>query len=114
MTTLKDIHQFKIAKRTLSMTDEMVNVMGGMTKVEARKILNTPDSPPDKYWTSPVPEKCDLCLCLLVNEEIFVDGKTRDGSWAIMCKSCWDTRGIGIGTGMGQVYELPSGKKIGG
>lgn len=32
--------QAKIAKKTLKMNDVMVKVMGGMTKAEARAILN--------------------------------------------------------------------------
>lgn len=32
-------HQLKIARDTLKMNDVMVNVMGGMTKAEARAII---------------------------------------------------------------------------
>ena len=34
-----DVHQLRIAKSTLRMTDEGANVMGGPTKAEARKII---------------------------------------------------------------------------
>ena len=34
-----DWHQFQIAKRTLAMSDMGANVMGGMTKDEARAFL---------------------------------------------------------------------------
>ena len=33
-------HQLAIAKSTLKMPDAIANVMGGMTKAEARKSLN--------------------------------------------------------------------------
>jgi hypothetical protein len=32
-------HQLQIAKRTLRMNDVFVNVMGGMTKAEAKKVV---------------------------------------------------------------------------
>ena len=35
-----DLHQIKIAKATLKMTDIGVLIMGGMTKQEARQILD--------------------------------------------------------------------------
>ena len=34
-----ETHRHKIARKTLKMPDAMVNVMGGMTKAEARKVL---------------------------------------------------------------------------
>lgn len=34
-----DNHQIKIAKSTLKMSDAGANIMGGMTKEEAREIL---------------------------------------------------------------------------
>ena len=34
-----DIHQLRIAKSTLRMTDEGANVMGGPSKAEARRII---------------------------------------------------------------------------
>lgn len=31
-----------------------------------------------------------------------VDGKTVIGPWAMMCSSCWERIGVGLGTGRGQ------------
>lgn len=33
-------HQINIAKKTINMPDAILNVLGGMTKIEAEKILN--------------------------------------------------------------------------
>lgn len=85
MTTIGDIHKFKM---------------------ESLK------KPKPKRWTSPIPKNCDFCHKSLKDEKVFVDGRTRSGPWAIMCSVCYDTVGVGIGTGKGQAYELPSGKKI--
>ncbi len=35
-----DRHQLAIAKKTLKMSDEAVLILGGMTKNEAKKIIN--------------------------------------------------------------------------
>lgn len=43
-----------------------------------------------------------------------IDGKTRRGSWAWMCKSCHALFGVGLGTGRGQKYNTLTGKKIEG
>lgn len=33
-------HQLKIARKTIRMTDSAVKILGGMTKEEARQIIN--------------------------------------------------------------------------
>lgn len=38
--TVPERHQLKIARATLKMSDAMANVMGGMTRAEAREIVN--------------------------------------------------------------------------
>jgi len=51
---------------------------------------------------------CDLCQSPLSTRKHppdYVDGKTTDGPWANMCISCWATHGIGLGTGLGQLYS---------
>ena len=57
-------------------------------------------------------EKCDICGCDL-HGKTFVDGKTRNGPWANMCKGCYDTYGVGLGIGLGQQYG-PDGVKVSG
>ena len=38
--TVPEKHKYKIAKQTLRMRSEMVGVMGGMSKKQAREVLN--------------------------------------------------------------------------
>ena len=60
------------------------------------------------YWLSPV-KNCDICNTPLVGK--IVDGKTRMGPWALMCVSCHELDGCGLGLGLGQKYEKqPDGK----
>lgn len=48
-----------------------------------------------KTWQGTNPERCDLCNCKITN--VFVDGKTSFGPWAIMCMSCHNGKyGLGI------------------
>lgn len=48
--------------------------------------------------------KCDVCGC---HEALFfVDGRTKSGSWALMCPRCWAKFGCGqLGVGSGQAYS---------
>src|SRR5512140_322292 len=56
-------------------------------------------------WFGTVPEKCDLCNTPIT--DTFIDGRVFHlGSWAIMCPACYKLRGTGLGTGIGQKYEL--------
>lgn len=62
-----------------------------------------------KYWLGEV-EGCDLCgrkfgLANL-GGIVFIDGRMKSGSWAIMCLECYKENGVGVGVGRGQVYEL--------
>ena len=50
------------------------------------------------------PPKCDFCGEENLDE--FTDGKTRYGPWAVMCKDCAPSRGVGLGLGRGQFYKL--------
>lgn len=52
------------------------------------------------------PGKCDLCLCSLEENGLFVDGQIVDGRWSFMCMTCFDKVGVGIGWGVGQLYRL--------
>jgi hypothetical protein len=55
-------------------------------------------------WQGTAPKRCDICKEKL--EDYFVDGKTRIGPWAIMCKKCFEYFGIGFGIGRGQKYTI--------
>ena len=54
---------------------------------------------------------CDIC-----NEVHgwFVDGKTKQGPWAIMCPVHFHMYGIGLGLGKGQKYDAATLEKIEG
>jgi len=54
-----------------------------------------------KQWIGLAPA-CDFCGASELH--IFIDGKTHQGPWGIMCSSCFLLHGIGLGTGRGQKY----------
>lgn len=53
---------------------------------------------------------CDMCHkeC----KDVLLDGRTNLGDWAVMCRKCHKTYGVGIGTGKGQLYTLTDGKWV--
>jgi hypothetical protein len=57
----------------------------------------------ERYWIGEVSEVDDF------GDEIereFIDGKTVNGSWAIMTPKSWHAHGCGkLGTGYGQRYQ---------
>jgi hypothetical protein len=65
-----------------------------------------------KRWMGDMPRKCDFCQDDM--DGTFIDGKTRQGPWGIMCVDCHDEHGVGLGPGRGQQYALPGGEKIDG
>jgi hypothetical protein len=54
-------------------------------------------------WSGSKIDKCQICQRHI--SDAFVDGKTTYGPWAIMCMTCFDIKGIGLGTGSGQMYK---------
>lgn len=50
------------------------------------------------------PKECDICHGPFT-ENIMFDGKTCYGPWANMCMTCFNTIGVGLGTGLGQQYR---------
>ena len=60
-----------------------------------------------KQWTSPAPERCDVCGDQIT--DTFIDGKTRCGPWACMCPWCHQVEGVGLGIGLGQLYRQQDG-----
>lgn len=57
----------------------------------------------DKWLGNP-PTHCDLCRARI--QRTFVDGRTGDGRWGIMCPSCRVAYGPAkLGIGLGQKYE---------
>ena len=59
----------------------------------------------EKKWMGTWPAKCDLCNDQLAEEEEFIDGRTKEGPWALMCTMCHIIHGVGLGTGRGQKYD---------
>jgi hypothetical protein len=64
-----------------------------------------------KRWLSDR-SKCDICG-IDITKMPFVDGKTIMGPWGLLCESCHETHGVGLGTGKGQSYNA-KGIKTGG
>ena len=62
-------------------------------------------------WTGTLPKKCDICGASL--KDGWVDGATKKGPWANMCKKCFKKFGKGLGLGKGQQYN-GKGLKIAG
>lgn len=58
----------------------------------------------NEIWSGDDPTICQICLDEIT--EAFVDGKTRNGSWAILCPICALLEGCQLGLGKGQLYEL--------
>lgn len=83
---------------------------------------------PVKKWMGGAPDHCDICKLDLVDAlgehsaTHFVDGKTVYGPWGIMCvgpnrpngKDCFTTHGVGLGTGLGQKYDMTTLVKVEG
>ena len=56
----------------------------------------------NKKWLSELPANCQVC-----NKpfgKYFIDGKTIMGPWGLMCVSCHEKIGDGLGVGHGQKY----------
>lgn len=55
-------------------------------------------------WCGEAPKRCDLCDRTI--QRVFVDGRTSDGRWGIMCPICRIAEGREkLGIGLGQKYE---------
>jgi hypothetical protein len=66
----------------------------------------------DKKWAGLPPGLCDICGEPIL--DVFIDGKTVQGAWAIMCVPCHGRFGLGLGTGKGQKYLKATSEKIEG
>lgn len=49
------------------------------------------------------PKECDVCHKPFGT--FMYDAKTAYGPWANMCEDCFNTVGVGLGTGLGQQYK---------
>lgn len=57
----------------------------------------------NKRWNGSPNPGCDICGDGDLQD--FIDGKTTQGPWAVMCEGCFILHGTGLGTGFGQRYE---------
>ena len=64
---------------------------------------------------------CDLCGVNVTDEGFrddwrnkIVDGRVRGLGWAWMCLGCHAERGVGLGTGRGQVFDVVTDRKLEG
>jgi len=67
---------------------------------------------PKKKWRGSTPV-CDFCG-EWTSGEVFVDGQTKMGPWALMCEAHFLRFGVGIGPGAGQAYSSDTKEKVGG
>jgi hypothetical protein len=59
--------------------------------------------PEKRYWMGSTIGPKDDFGSLIENE--FIDGRTRQGSWAIMSPASYLMKGMGLGLGRGQRYK---------
>ncbi len=65
-----------------------------------------------RKWMSHM-QKCDICQVPLDKEERFADAVYKPtGQWALMCPKCFQRFGLGIGDGIGQVYDSKTKAKL--
>jgi len=60
-----------------------------------------------RYWLGAVPDKDDFGVPIT---DVFVDGKTSMGPWAIMSVASMAKYGLGCGPGLGQRYIKLDGR----
>lgn len=53
------------------------------------------------YWLSPVGQRDDFGSHV---RTIIIDGKTKQGPWALMTPESFASFGVGLGLGLGQKY----------
>jgi hypothetical protein len=56
----------------------------------------------ERFWVGDVPPSDDFGDEIT---DVFIDGKTRRGPWAIMTPRSHKLHGMGLGTGYGQKYK---------
>lgn len=61
--------------------------------------------PKRKTWIGKT--ACDLCGQECV--QMLIDGATKMGPWAVMCRYCHSNWGMRLGTGRGQLYVKAEG-----
>ena len=62
-----------------------------------------------KKWLGVV-TNCDICGQPFT--DVFIDGRTITGQWGLMCPSCHEVHGVGLGAGKGQKYNAVTKEAI--
>jgi hypothetical protein len=67
-------------------------------------------------WNGEWPAKCESCEEDLSTVPYFVFGLTHSGKWELLCLNCHGTLGVGvgIGEGIGQMYDSKTLEKVQG
>jgi hypothetical protein len=63
-------------------------------------------------WRGTKPFVCELCRRELFHS--FYDARTKMGPWAILCVICFGEKGVGLGLGKGQKYDMNTLEKLEG
>ena len=64
---------------------------------------------PNMSWTGSE-SKCDVCAQPF--KKYFIDGVHECGKWLLMCEICFVSQGLGLGLGIGQVYDTKTRQKL--
>ena len=49
------------------------------------------------------PKQCDICQGEFGST--MYDARTSGGRWGNLCHKCFEEHGVGLGTGLGQMYQ---------
>jgi len=74
-----------------------------LTHLEKKGKAKMKNEKQTRQWYGSEITNCQLCRKAIQN--CFVDGKTKGGSWAIMCPECHAANGGLLGIGLGQEYR---------
>lgn len=88
--------------------DKYLGIVDGKEKYITQDDIKENIIKENKYWLGDVPQKDDFGNKIT---NIFIDGVTYTGQWAIMAPIYWKSFGIGLGTGKGQMYKKQSNNK---
>ena len=62
----------------------------------------------ERYWSGPVKLHDDFGVPIVGT---FIDGRTKQGPWAIMTLTSFKQHGVGLGTGLGQKYQIQEDRR---
>ena len=56
-----------------------------------------------EFWEGLGPQRCEICNEPIRN--VFIIGRTAEGTWSILCPDCNNGVGAGLGMELGQVFR---------